>query len=287
MTSSFDWSTVDLTFGANELDEGQRWSTWHDVAHTDGRGPHPYPDWVVQQRAARDTELGVLKTGKEADAHLIERALAPEERTGAIGEWSLLVAKRYRAHEHRSFGGFEAYRAADKQRETRETRAKRKGTALGRQIAVAEWAAREFGLLKTFWQAGLPVPYPVQVDGSELLMEFIGSIDADGAAHPALRLVQAEVSSDDLFDLAAQARASVVGFAALGWVHGDLSPYNTLVHEGRLVVIDVPQAVELVAHPNAQEWLLRDCTNLCDWFTRRGLAVDAQEWFSEAIAAAW
>lgn len=277
----FDWSSVDLSFGATDLDDHQRWSTWPDIGVT--TGPEPFPEWLVQHEAARDTELGVLKTGKEADAHLLERALLPEERTGSTGEWSLLVAKRYRSHDHRSFGGFDTYLAGIRTRETRETRAKRKGTALGREVAVAEWAMREFGLLSRFWQAGLPVPYPVQVQGTELLMEFIG--DATGEAAP--RLVQTSPSLDQLADLAAQARTVVVGFAALGWVHGDLSPFNTLVHEGRLVVIDVPQAVELVVHPQAHEWLLRDCTNLCDWFTRKGLDEDPQEWLAEAVSAAW
>ncbi|MGJ6981236.1 serine protein kinase RIO [Aestuariimicrobium soli] len=280
--SSFDWSSVDLTFGDTDLNDGERWSTWPDRDVT--QGPDPIPDWVVQHEAARDTDLGVLKTGKEADAHLLERALIPEERTGAVGEWSLLVAKRYRAHDHRSFVGFDTYLAGIRQRETRETRAKRKGTDLGRQVAVAEWAVREFGLLSRFWLAGLPVPYPVQVYGTELLMEFIGDPD-EGQAAP--RLVQVSPTREELVDLAAQARAVVVGFASLGWVHGDLSPYNTLVHDGRLWVIDVPQAVELVIHPQANEWLLRDCTNLCDWFNRKGLDEDPQDWFAQAVAAAW
>ena len=39
------------------------------------RGPEPRPDWVVTSASAIDTELGVLKTGKEADVFLIERAV--------------------------------------------------------------------------------------------------------------------------------------------------------------------------------------------------------------------
>ena len=44
------------------------------------RGPEPRPDWVVTSQGAIDTELGILKTGKEADVFLLERAdpLAPE-----------------------------------------------------------------------------------------------------------------------------------------------------------------------------------------------------------------
>mgnify|MGYP006149608809 CR=1 FL=1 len=37
------------------------------------KGPEPRPDWVVTSSGAIDTELGVLKTGKEADVFLVER----------------------------------------------------------------------------------------------------------------------------------------------------------------------------------------------------------------------
>jgi RIO kinase 1 len=43
---------------------GDRWSTWDIGQH----GPAPFPDWLVTELAAMDTELGVLKSGKEADA---------------------------------------------------------------------------------------------------------------------------------------------------------------------------------------------------------------------------
>ena len=46
---------------------GQRWSTWDDIGIL--AGPEPWPDWVITESAAIDTELGILKTGKEADVH--------------------------------------------------------------------------------------------------------------------------------------------------------------------------------------------------------------------------
>lgn len=89
MTSSFDWDTFyaaslvssgladpdELPAAPDEPGPDQRWSTWSQTAHTLDRGPQPFPDWVVQHDGAIDTELGVLKTGKEADAFLLERAL--------------------------------------------------------------------------------------------------------------------------------------------------------------------------------------------------------------------
>src|SRR6185503_3413165 len=58
----------------DDLPDGQRWSTWLDVEPL-SRGPEPRPDWVVTSQAAVDTELGILKTGKEADVFLVERAV--------------------------------------------------------------------------------------------------------------------------------------------------------------------------------------------------------------------
>ena len=46
--------------------------------------------------AAVDTELGILKTGKEADVHLVARGLPGDAET-------LMAAKRYRTAEHRMF----------------------------------------------------------------------------------------------------------------------------------------------------------------------------------------
>ena len=59
-----------------------------------------------------------------------------------------------------------------------------------------------------------------------------------------------------------------------GYTHGDLSPYNVLVHNHRLVLIDLPQAVDLVGNPQGFTFLRRDCDNICTWFTARGVNAD-------------
>ncbi|MFB6137831.1 MAG: RIO1 family regulatory kinase/ATPase, partial [Halobacteriaceae archaeon] len=61
-----------------------------------------------------------------------------------------------------------------------------------------------------------------------------------------------------------------------GLVHGDLSEYNVVVHEGELVVIDVGQAIT-VHHPNADEYLQRDCENVAAYFGRQGVDADADD----------
>ena len=90
----------------------------------------------------------------------------------------------------------------------------------------------EFDVLGKLWSMGLPVPYPVQLDGLELLMEFVG---ADGQAAP--RLAQSRPEQDLLPELFDQVRDTMTRLALHGWAHGDLSPYNVLLHGERLVFI--------------------------------------------------
>src|SRR3954454_11448620 len=90
---------------SDDPDQDQRFSTWLTVEPL-CRGPEPRPGWVVTSQAAVDTELGILKTGKEADAFLLARAVPG---TDAVGESVVLVAKRYRGSDHRTFHRAAAY----------------------------------------------------------------------------------------------------------------------------------------------------------------------------------
>ena len=64
---------------------------------------------------------------------------------------------------------------------------------------------------------------------------------------------------------------ALVALARDGLAHGDLSAYNLLVHDGRLVMIDLPQVVDVVANPRGGWYLNRDAENAGRWFTARGL----------------
>jgi RIO kinase 1 len=92
---------------------------------------------------------------------------------------------------------------------------------------------------------------------------------------------------DRLVGYLEQVREILGALARAGAAHGDLSPYNVLAAGDRLVVIDLPQVVDLVANPRGTELLLRDCRNLAAWFRRRGLPVDDEELFAEAVAQAY
>ncbi|HYO40563.1 MAG TPA: RIO1 family regulatory kinase/ATPase [Nocardioidaceae bacterium] len=256
--------------------EGQRFSTWHDV-EASCRGPEPRPSWVVTSRAAVDTDLGVLKTGKEADVFLVERAVPADPDQHVV-----LAAKRYRGEEHRSFHRSTAYTEGRRTRRSRDARALAKKTAHGRAVAAGQWALAEWEALCRFWLAGVPVPYPVQIDGTEILMEYV---EVDGEAAP--RLASTRPDADLLVSYFDQVRFAMQALARHGVAHGDLSPYNILAAGERLVVIDLPQVVDLVANPAGMDFLMRDCHNVCTWFAARGLAVDEHDLFAELLTAAF
>ena len=240
----------------------------YDVAT---RGPDPVPDWLVTALAARDTRLGVLKTGKEADVGLLERALPG-------GPGCLLAVKTFRSAEHRLFHRDAGYQEGRRVRRSRETRAMAARTGFGRELLAGTWAAAEFAALATLWSAGARVPYPVQLIGSELMMEFIGG--PDGVAAP--RLAALEATTAEFTELWHDLVATLEIIAEAGLTHGDLSPYNVLVDErptgeSHCVVIDLPQVVDLVANPSGEEFLARDCRNIAGFFARRGvLAADPE-----------
>jgi RIO kinase 1 len=260
---------------ADDPGDGQRFTTWLSVEPL-CRGPEPRPDWVVTSQAAVDTELGVLKTGKEADVFLVERAV-PGDPAQAV----VMAAKRYRGEEHRSFHRSTAYTEGRRTRNSRDARAVTKKTAHGRAVAAGQWAWAEWEALKRFWLAGVPVPYPVQIDGTEILMEFVA---VDGEAAP--RLAQTRPRGDLLVSYYDQVRGAMAELARHGVAHGDLSPYNILAAGDRLVIIDLPQAVDIVANPTGMDFLMRDCHNVCTWFAARGLDVDEHDLFADLLAGA-
>lgn len=256
----------------------QRWSTWSSVVKG-SHGPEPRPSWLITSDAAIDTELGILKTGKEADVFLVERAI-PD------GPGMLLAAKRYRAPEHRDFHRDAAYTDGRQARRSRDQRAIDGRTRYGVQVRAGQWAAAEFSTLARLWQCGLPVPYPVQVDGTEILLEFVGHGRRAAPRLAEIRPARGWNGSNrsepaELSDLFAQVLEMMVGLAGMGLAHGDLSAYNVLVHDGRAVMIDLPQVVDVVANPNGMQYLQRDCVNMCTWFASRGVRRDPEDIFGE------
>lgn len=253
------------------LPPGLTWALWHELAPST-RGPEPAPEWLVTRNAV-DRELGVVKTGKEAEAFLVERRAWGED------ESCLLVRKRYRPEylqPRRSMEGMDLGRLS-----SRELRALENKSLYGRFVLGQTWPNREFKTLVTLWEAGVPVPYPVAQVGPDIWMEFVATPEGD----PAPRL--SECRDDDLEPLADAVRSAAVAMSGAGVVHGDFSAFNVLVPSpGTIRVIDVPQATDAMSTAG-MTLLQRDLDNFAAWFARRGVPLDADEWFNDCIAAAF
>ena len=237
-------------------------------------GPDPVPDWVITSGDARQVDLGLLKTGKEADVHLVER------RHGT--EVNVLAAKRYRKFEDRLFRNDARYREGRRTGESRLDKAMAHGNKAGMAFRARMWLTTEFEVLCRLWSAGVAVPYPVQKLGSELMIELIGSVE-----EAAPRLVHARLDRHRLGDAWTQLVDAMHAMVRCGVVHGDLSAYNILWHDGRLVVIDFPQSVDPIAHPEGISLLERDVANVTDWFGRRGVDCDPSDLFTSLLNEAF
>jgi RIO kinase 1 len=98
-------------------------------------------------------------------------------------------------------------------------------------------------------------------------MSYVGD-DADAA--PQLRFYRVD-DADEAEALVDQALRAIERMLFLNVVHGDLSPYNLLVWEGQVTVIDLPQAVDPRKNRHAKAFLDRDVERVCDWAAKHGV----------------
>jgi len=134
---------------------------------------------------------------------------------------------------------------------------------------VAElWARKEFTNLKQCSDVGAPVPRPLAFLGNVVVMQFIGI-----KGLPAPTLVDREVTKADYLQ-AVKALKQIYQKAQI--VHADLSEYNMMKYEDRIILFDFGSAVS-IQHPLAQEFLSRDVDNLNHFFEKRGIRIIEKE----------
>jgi len=131
---------------------------------------------------------------------------------------------------------------------------------------VRVWAEKEMRNLKRLEAIGIPVPKPVLLRQHVLVMTFIGK-----NGWPAPRLKDVELKSSKIreiyLDIIKTMRRM---YQEAKLVHADLSEYNMLYFKGTVYIIDVSQSVEH-DHPHALEFLRKDCSNIRDFFRKKGL----------------
>jgi RIO kinase 1 len=244
-------------------------------------GERPVPPWLITH-SYEQHDAGVLKSGKEAEVFLVER-------TSADGT-CLLAHKRYRPRypgkgELRELGfskgtiyrGDAVYRAGWNLRR-RDRLAVNTGSRFGHELAATIWPANEMAMLELAWGAGASVPYPVERTADGLLMEFIG-----GGLTAAPPLANARLTAGEVASARRQLIESLQAMSSVGVVHGDLSPYNVLWWQGRLVVIDFPQAVLATTNPHALDLLHRDMVNVAAWFERQRTPIDVDRLYGRLL----
>lgn len=177
----------------------------------------------------------IIKTGKEANVY-----------SGSLGEKT--VAVKIYAIETSDFKKMVEYIRSDPRFELGNNKRK----------IVYQWAQKEFRNLKLASKI-IACPQPIAVLKNILIMDFIGE-----GSNPAPKLKDAIL--DDPEATFADVVSSIKKLYAGGLVHGDLSEYNILYHEGP-VFIDFSMGVT-VKHPLADKLLGRDVKNVVKFFKK-------------------
>jgi len=228
----------------------------------EARPPLFASDWLVGA-PYDDVPMGVLKTGKESEVHLIAR-IGPE-RT------SLIAEKRFKERRSRGFRNDYRYAGVWGAGGRREARAIRNRTRFGQQAIQARWIDHEWTTLTRLYEAGVTVPPPVEQVADGYRMAFVG--DGDRAAP---RLTEIDLDRETARRVWREVQLEIRRMLEADVVHGDLSAFNVLWWRERAVLIDFSQAVDAVTHPAARELLVRDVERAASYFVRMGVAIDVR-----------
>jgi RIO kinase 1 len=295
---------VRITDYDDQLDD-QDSIPWQHKVHKIGRRRRRSKQFAEDIIDPRDLPAGAFRptyTGSRHELHWILTYLSPFYEEGQILDVlrqvkggkeatvyccrahpalgvDLLAAKLYRPRMFRNLRNDAQYRQGraildDRGRAVHDPRrlhAIQRGTSLGKELVHTSWLTHEFQSLRLLHEAGADVPRPVSVSQNVILLEYLGN---EKRSAPTLNHVTLEPEeAGGLFD---RLLHNVDLMLARGRVHGDLSAYNVLYWEGRVTIIDFPQAFDPVHNPDAYALFARDVERLCQYFARFGIEVDAR-----------
>jgi len=207
---------------------------------------------------------GPISTGKEANVYTALAGIDEARREQASGDDSEpqgheVAVKIYRINAS-DFKDMRGYLDGDPRFE---------GIGSDKKKVVTAWVRKESSNLKRARRAGVRTPRPIAVERNVLVMEYLGTDEGR-----AKRLSEVHIENPETaFEVV---REYMRRLYDAGLVHGDLSEYNIVFHEGQLYIIDLGQAVT-IHHPNAEEFLERDCVNVSNFFARQGVDTDPDE----------
>lgn len=202
---------------------------------------------------------------KGIELHLVRRLTSGKEATVYVvtDEDNLYALKVYKDYATRAFKRNENYLAGKYVRRPSERKAMQKRSRLGKNLIHRLWIKREFYLLKKLFEAEADVPEPIYMTHNAILMEYIGNKNYPAQLLRGIRLDKTEAKK-----VYKNILKNIDIFYKNGIVHGDLSEYNILYANGKIYVIDFPQAVDIRNNPNAEEMLKRDIENVEKWYNK-------------------
>jgi RIO kinase 1 len=206
--------------------------------------------------------LYTVKSGKEATVYCCKAA-------SSLGV-ELVAAKVYRSANNRNFKNDTVYQEGRVILNGHTKRAVAKKTEFGRKAHAGMWVMHEYEHLKALYKMKAATPRPYRMAESAILLDFVG--DYEQAAPILNRVTLDENEARPLFGFMLK---QVELWLKNNLIHADLSPFNILYQDGKLTVIDFPQAVDPRFNPNALALLERDLDNLCRYWARYGIEANA------------
>jgi len=145
----------------------------------------------------------------------------------------------------------------------------------GSRDTIYLWTRKEYKNLQVADAAGVRVPRPLAFLKNILVMEYMGA-----PPEPAPTFAETEVDETD-YDWTFETIGRLWKKAKL--VHADFSEFNVFKTEKERVLFDMGSAV-LSSHPQSEEFLKRDVSNMVRFFRKRGIVkTDADSWMGKIV----
>lgn len=138
-----------------------------------------------------------------------------------------------------------------------------------RKDIIYAWTKKEFRNLKIYEKNGIRVPKPIYFKENILIMEYIG----DEEPAPTIK-DNPPKNMKKAYEEITKIMAQMINKAEL--VHADLSQYNILNDNEKIVIIDCGQAIP-TNHPKAEEFFKRDVENMSNYFKKQGIDTDFEK----------
>jgi RIO kinase 1 len=144
-----------------------------------------------------------------------------------------------------------------------------------RRDIIFSWTQREYRNIMKAREAKIRVPKPITIKDNIIVMELIG------------KTVPSKQLKDDIPQDVEKSFNTIIKYIKLLWqnelVHGDLSQFNILNDNDRIVFIDFSQGLMSESYI-AKEYLLRDLTNVCNFYAKKAnFSCNIQKLYKEIL----